>query len=204
MMLTLIGESLKLVGETLKAAADVAAEVAVETVALTGAGEGALTVSEAAQTTALTGLSETTSQIPTVPRLSGGGVRAQFLYDTGNIFELGDIFEAIDDMDTLESMDEVAPLPEEQMGQRALEDFSRSGKLPHRGLDSTGLYSNPSRLRANGLQESWGQECVSDYILDDSKAELTDERLFHRRKLFRALGFLEGQFENVQNAQRRR
>ncbi len=205
MMLTLIGESLKLAGETLKAAVDVAAETAAETVALTGAGEGALAVSEAAKTTALTGVGETFAQAPAVPHLYGAGARAQFLHDAGTAFELSDIFEAIDDLDALEGVDEVAPLPEDQMEQRALGELPKTGKLPRGGSGPAGLYSNPGRLRDNALRGGAAQEYAADSIPDVWGADLVDERRPRsRRKLFRALGAVEGQLESVQNAQSRR
>jgi len=205
MMLTLIGESLKLAGETLKAAADVAAKTAAETVALTGAGEGALAVSEAAKTTALTGVGETFAQAPAVPHLCGVGARAQFLHDAGAAFELSDIFETIDDLDALEGMDEAAPLPEDQMEQRALEEFPKTDKLPRGGSGPAGLYSNPGRLRDNVLRGGAAQECAADSIPDVWGADFVDDgRPRARKKLFRALSAVEGQLEGVQNAQSHR
>lgn len=202
MMLTVIGEGLKLAGETLKAAADVMVK-ATETVALTGTGEGALAISEAAEATALTGISETLAQAPAVPRLYGAAMRAKLLHDTGTIFEVGDFVEAMDGLDALESMDGVASLPEDQMEQRVAEEFSKACKLPREGSSPAGLYSSPSRLRANGLRE-WGQACAEDDILDGLKPDLAgDGNPRPRRKLFRALRCVEGQLESVQNAQSR-
>lgn len=202
MMLTVIGKSLKLAGETLKAAADVTVQAA-ETVALTGAGEGALAAFEAAETTALTGVSETLAQAPAVPHLYGAAMRAKLLHDTGTIFELGDIVEAMDDLDALESVDGIASLPEDQMEQRVMEEFSKACKLPRGGSAPAGLYSSPGRLRANGLRE-WGRACAEDDVLDGLKPELAgDWRPRPGRKLFRSLSCLEGQLESVQNAQRR-
>ena len=198
MMLTLIGESLKLAGETLKAAADVAAE----TVALTGVGESTLALPEVVNTTALTGVNEALAQAPAVPRLYGTGVRAQFLHDTGSAFELGDFLGAIDDLDALEGVDEATPLTEDPMEQQVLEEFSKAGRLPQGYSAPTGLYASPDRLRANGLREGEGQAFAVEDIPGGPEVYLAGNR--NRRRLFRGLGALEGQLESVQNAQSRR
>ena len=200
MMLTLVGEGLKLAGKALKVAADAATEAATETVALTGMGECALTAPEAITTTALTGVGEITAQAPAVPRMCGSSLRAQFLHNTGTTFALGDILEAIDDLEMAEGADEVAALPEEQMERLMLDKPPPVGKLLRGSFGPGGLCSSPSRLRAAGLEKIR----EADVILDCEVAELAQARKIQNgRKLFRALDVVEGQLESVQRAQGR-